>query len=61
MTMTKEQALKVVNALPSEFEIDELIEKLKVMAAIDYGIKAVEEGKTKTHEEAKAIVKSWQK
>jgi hypothetical protein len=59
--MTKESVIKVVNNLPDEFELDVLLEKLIVIAKIERGLKDVEEGRTKTFEEAKRISKSWSK
>jgi hypothetical protein len=59
--MTKESVIKVVNNLPDEFELDVLLEKLIVIAKIERGLKDVEEGRTKTFEEAKRISKEWSK
>ena len=59
--MTKEALIKVVNDLPNEFELDELREKLIVIAKIERALKDVEEGRTKTFEEAKRISKTWSK
>jgi predicted transcriptional regulator len=59
--MTKEAAIKVFNDLPDEFELDELLEKLIVIAKIERGLKDVEEGRTITHEELLKQIKTWSK
>jgi predicted transcriptional regulator len=55
--MTKEAVLKAVNDLPSEFEVNELLDKLIFMAKVERGLKDAKEGRTKTLEEAKEISK----
>ena len=59
--MTKEAALKIVNDLPNEFDVNELLEKIIFMAKVERGLKDAKEGRTKTLDEAKKIVKSWSK
>ena len=59
--MTKEAVLKVVNDLPSEFEVNVLLDKLIFMAKVERSLKDAKEGRTKTLEEAKEISKSWSK
>ncbi|MEI6815494.1 MAG: hypothetical protein WCL14_02700 [Bacteroidota bacterium] len=59
--MTKEEVLKVVNELPNEFEVNELLDKLIFMAKVERGLKDAKEGRTKTLDEAKEISKSWSK
>jgi hypothetical protein len=59
--MTKEVILKVVNDLPNEFEIDELLEKLIVIAKIEKGRQQHKDGKTIPHDEVVKIIQSWSK
>ena len=61
MIVTKEAIAKVINNLPDEIELDDLLEKLVVIAKIERSMKDVEEGKVKTFEEAKKISKTWSK
>jgi hypothetical protein len=56
--MTKEAVIKVVNNLPDEFEVNELLDKLIFMAKVERGLKDAKEGRTKTLEEVKAIIKT---
>jgi predicted transcriptional regulator len=57
--MNKQTAIASVNEMPQEFELDELIERLVLMEKIEKGRKDVKEGKTYTHEEAKAKLGKW--
>jgi hypothetical protein len=59
--MTKDKALETVNNLPQEFELDELIERLIFIEKVEKGIQQLDKGESKSHDEAKSIIKSWQK
>jgi predicted transcriptional regulator len=57
--MKKEQVIETVSELPQEFELDVLLEKLVFIEKVEKGLKQIKEGKTRTHEEVKEIVKGW--
>lgn len=59
--MTKDKLLEAVNELPQEFDLDELIERLIFIEKVEKGLQQLDKGETKTHDEAKRIIKSWQK
>ncbi|MEK6480033.1 hypothetical protein WJR50_20995 [Catalinimonas sp. 4WD22] len=59
--MTKDKVLVAVNELPQEFELEELIERLVFIEKVEKGLQQLDKGETKSHEEAKRIIKSWQK
>jgi predicted transcriptional regulator len=59
--MTKETALQTVEKLPSEFELEELIEQLIFVDKIEKGLEQVKEGKIISHQKVRSSVKSWQK
>lgn len=59
--MTKEALKITIDQLPDKFELEELIDRLIYIEKIEEGFAAVERGETKTHEEVKALVKSWRK
>jgi hypothetical protein len=59
--MTKESVIKVVNSLPDEFDLDEILEKLIFMAKVEKGAKQLDEGKGIPLEEAIKISKTWSK
>ena len=59
--MTKEALIKVVNDLPDEFELEDLLDKLIFMGKVEKGIEQIKEGKGIPLEEAKRISKTWSK
>jgi DNA topoisomerase IA len=59
--MTRDKALATIHKLPQEFDLDELIERLIFVEKVEKGIDQIREGKTKTHDEVKEIVKKWSK
>lgn len=59
--MTKEAVVKAMNALPEQFNIDELMNKLIFIEKVEEGFAAADRGETRTHEEVKELVKSWRK
>ena len=59
--MTKEQANQVVAAMPPEFEVDELVERLLILEAVERGRQQCREGKTFTQDESEAQFRErWQ-
>lgn len=58
LMLLKEQVLETVQALPSEFSLDELVERLILLEKIQIGLRQVEEGNVKTMEEAKETLYS---
>ncbi len=59
--MTKEALKNTIDQLPERFELEELIDRLIYIEKIEEGFAAAERGEAKTHEEVKALVKSWRK
>ena len=60
--MKKERVISLVNALPSEFETEILIEKLLFMEKVEAGLKQALDGKTIAHSKVvKQLRKRWQK
>ena len=59
--MKREKALKTINELPSEFNLDELIDRLIFIEKVEKGMDQIKEGKTKTHQEVKELTKKWSK
>ncbi len=57
--MTKLQVLDTVKNLPDEFSLDELVERLIVLDAIEKGMQQVKEGKVVTSEEAHKRFEKW--
>jgi predicted transcriptional regulator len=61
MSSLKQQLSDVVATLPDDCTMDEFRYRLYVRRQIDEGVRAIEEGRVYSHEEAQEIVKSWRK
>jgi predicted transcriptional regulator len=59
--MRKDKVLATVNELPSEFELEELIEKLIFIEKVEKGLAQLDKGESQTHEAVKQMVKTWRK
>ena len=57
--MNKQTIIAAVNALPEEFELEELIERLIFIDKVEEGLCQSENGETVSHEEVKQLVKTW--
>jgi len=59
--MKKQSIVDIVNELPREFDLDQLMERLIVIDKIDKGLNEVKSGKTISHESVKKVVAKWSK
>ena len=59
--MKKQSLVEVVNELPKEFDIDELIEKLFVIEKIESGLNDLKNGRIVSHTNVKKEIKKWGK
>ena len=57
--MKKDKVIKTVKALPQEFDLEELIERLVFMEKVEKGLEQIKEGKTVPHEQVKDMIKKW--
>ena len=58
--MTDKQAVvDALQRLPENASLEEIAEELRIMAAVRRGRVDVAAGRTKTHEEAQALLESW--
>jgi Zn-dependent alcohol dehydrogenase len=57
MVLTREKVLQGMNELPTEFSIDELLERLILLQKIEIGFQQVKEGKTISQAEVKKTFK----
>jgi predicted transcriptional regulator len=58
--MTDKQAVvDAIQRLPENVSLEEITEELRIMAAVRRGRADVAAGRTKTHEEAQDLLKSW--
>jgi predicted transcriptional regulator len=56
---TKERARKVIDSLPEDAGLDEIMHALYINAKFHKGEKEIREGKGVSHEEAKKRMKKW--
>jgi predicted transcriptional regulator len=59
--MTKTLLNEVVQQMPNEFSIDELLERLMLIESIEKGRKQFQEGKVLTHQEVGKKLEKWLK
>ena len=59
--MKRDKAIETLNKLPTEFDLDELIEKLIFIDKVEKGNQQIKQGKTRTHDEVKDLSKKWSK
>ena len=57
--LTKEKLLESIKDFPSEFSIDELVERLIFVQKIETGIAQGERGETYTTEQLKGKLSKW--
>jgi hypothetical protein len=57
--MKKDRLIETINELPSEFDLDELIEKLIFKEKIEKGLKQLRDGNTKSHKQVKELARKW--
>ncbi|REG92024.1 hypothetical protein [Algoriphagus antarcticus] len=57
--MKKDKAIQVLNEMPCEFDIEELIERLIFIEKVEEGLDQIKEGKVNSHESFKDISQKW--
>ena len=57
--MTKDQVLASLHELPEEFELEDLLERLRLIQRIEYGRQQVARGEVATEEEARHYLRKW--
>jgi predicted transcriptional regulator len=55
----KELVINTLKKLPEETSIEEIIEEIEILAAIQQGEDAADSGRVVSHEEVKNMVTSW--
>jgi predicted transcriptional regulator len=59
--MEKNKAIDIVNQMPENFQIDDLIEKLIFIERVEEGLIDIEEGNVVDHSEVIKQVSEWSK
>ena len=57
--LTLEKITTAAQDLPSEFSIDQLVDKLILLEKIEEGLAQAERGETYTTEEARQLLRQW--
>jgi predicted transcriptional regulator len=55
----KELVIHALNKLPEETSIEEILEEIEILSAIQKGEAAADAGRVVSHDEVKNIVASW--
>ena len=56
MNMNREQVIDVLQKLPQEFDLEELLEKLIFIEKVEQGLKQLDEEKNVLHQNVKDII-----
>jgi hypothetical protein len=57
----KEEVITIINHLPAEADMDEIMQALYVRSKFKHGADEIDKGKATPHNEAVNIMRSWQK
>ncbi len=55
----KELVIDRIQHLPETASVSQIVEELQILAAIQEGEKAADQGRTKTHEQVKQLLAEW--
>ena len=58
---TKEKLIKVVQDLPDDASIEEVMERLLLVAKVEKGLQQADNGQTVSHEDIKEKMSKWLK
>ena len=56
----RQQMISILENQPEDSSYDELLRELEMVRQINLGLKDVDEGRVKSHEEVGQIIQSWQ-
>ncbi len=59
MGAVKDQAIKIIQSLPEDVSLDEIMAKLYFKLQVDAGLKELDEGKGIAHEEVEKRMAKW--
>ena len=59
MAFTKQDALKLIQELPEDSNLDDIVNELVMMQQLERGLKQAEEGNCLSDEEARQRFKKW--
>jgi hypothetical protein len=59
--LTKQKIIKSIKALPDNFSLDDVIDRIVLLQKIEIGLEQSEKGETHSSSEAKKKLKKWLK
>jgi predicted transcriptional regulator len=59
MAVIKEQVIKIIQSLPEDVTLDDIMAKLYFKMQIDAGLRELDEGKGISHEEVEKRMAKW--
>jgi predicted transcriptional regulator len=59
MAAIKEQVIKIIQALPEDVTLDDIMAKLYFKLQVDAGLRELDEGKGISHEEVEKRMAKW--
>lgn len=61
MKVDKEEAIRLIENLPDDYSMDEIIAELYFKQQIEQGLRDAEEGRVYSHKQIKNMVLEWRK
>ena len=61
MGSPKEEAIRLIEKLPEDYSMDEIMAELYFRQQVEQGLRDVEEGRVHSHEQIKNMVLQWRK
>ncbi len=55
----KQEVIEALDTMPESVSLDDIIEELRILAAVRGGRAAIAEGRTKTQQEVERLVETW--
>lgn len=55
----KESIIDAIRKLPDDADFDDAIEEIRILQRIEEGEKAADEGRVRSHEEVRGLIRSW--
>lgn len=61
MSLAKEEAIHIIEKLPADYSMDEIMAELYFKQQVEQGLRDTEEGRIYSHEQIKNMVYEWRK
>ncbi|OGC08595.1 hypothetical protein A2526_00390 [candidate division WOR-1 bacterium RIFOXYD2_FULL_36_8] len=61
MSIVKEEAIKLIEKLPDDYTLDEIMAELYFKQEVEQGLDDIRKGKTYSHEQVKDMIIQWRK